>query len=309
MKRVDCGIVAGPNSTFLIEKVIQIAEKLSNNKITWYICEDVGYPKKKYPNNTNDFSALKNNKNIIFTKPNSESRVVSGGDRHGMGCDILLKHLKHKEKFIILEPDSIPVCFGWDDIILSKLDEKHPIVTFPFDSNIDVNFKFMNKIWGNIHTPLSGQIGFIGINPTVFTDLNITFTKMCILSKSNSINRNFERLGSARVLNINNAELSDIFELPLNANMAKEWGWRIAYPLKQKGYTSFKFKLSHFHNGNKQHPIDLLYDDNNNLLAIHFHYSRNFSSSLIKSYNASLDIIFNHYKTNELIKELFKNIF
>ena len=40
MKCVDCGIVAGPNSTFLIEKLIIISEKLSNNKITCYICTD-----------------------------------------------------------------------------------------------------------------------------------------------------------------------------------------------------------------------------------------------------------------------------
>ena len=31
MENIDCGIVAGPNSSFLIENLIQISENLSNN--------------------------------------------------------------------------------------------------------------------------------------------------------------------------------------------------------------------------------------------------------------------------------------
>ena len=128
MKCVDCGIVAGPNSTFLIEKLIIKSEKLSNNKITWYICKDnlhdkFAYnPDKKYKkwHNTNNFTNLQKMENVIFTEP-LENNEASGGDRHGLGIDILIKHLKNKKKIIILEPDSFPCYLGWDDVLLSKI--------------------------------------------------------------------------------------------------------------------------------------------------------------------------------------------
>ena len=31
----------------------------------------------------------------------SNSEITSGGDRHGMGVDILIRHLKNEEKMII----------------------------------------------------------------------------------------------------------------------------------------------------------------------------------------------------------------
>lgn len=314
MVNVICGILAGPNSSILIKKLIKISEKLSNNKITWYICEDIGYSKKKFLNNENNFSELKNISNIYFTNPMTNSEITSGGDRHGMGVDILIRHLKNEEKMIILEPDSFPCCFGWDDIILSKINSEHPIVTFCFEKyfneNLEVDIE-KTKSFKNWHTPLSGDLGFIGINPKIFANLNITFMKIKYFNDS-VINKKLENTGKGRTLLIENNELSKLFELPLNTNMQKEWGWRIAYPLKEEGYTSFKFKMCPFQNEkiyDLPHPMDLLYDNNNNLFGLHLHYSRYFSSSILKSYRDSFEQIFNNYKINKLIIELFKEIF
>ena len=94
------------------------------------------------------------------------------------------------------------------------------------------------------------------------------------------INKKLENTGNGRTLPIENNELSKLFELPINTNMSKEWGWRIAYPLKENGYTSFKFKMCSFQNNkiyNLPNPMDLLYDNNNNLFGLHLHHSRYFS--------------------------------
>jgi hypothetical protein len=301
MENIDCGIVAGPNSSFLIENLIQISEKLSNNKITWYICEDNTAP-PKYKNEANDFSIIKNKENVKFTDPLTSIAGSQGGDRHGMGVDILIKHLKNKEKIILLEPDSFPCCFGWDDIILTKINKKHPIVTFSFTKKIKNDFTEDTTSFNYWHTPITGDLGFIGINPKIFTKLNVTFMKMKYI-ENDTINEKFEKLGTGRTLPIINKELSEIFELPLNTLLQKEWGWRIAYPLKKNGYTSFKFKLFRYETNSQ--PYDLLFDDNNKLICIHFHHSRFWKKNDLKQQKIEINNIFSHYNIKNEIQTLF----
>lgn len=317
---ISCGIVAGPNSDFLIKNLINICENFSKNIINWYICEDIGYSKNLYPESDNNFTELKNRKNVTFIEPIDSPEISSGGDRHGLGVNEIIKYLKDKEKIILLEPDSFPCCTGWDDIILSKITTKNPIVSMEFEGILDENFDITTNYKENYRCPVVGNLIFLGINPNIFYNLNITFTKM-MYNKDDNINKDLEKMGNKRAFKIINDELVNIFELPLDTIVEKETGWRIVYPLKKNGYNSSKLKLYHYgYNGIngisalKRHygtnaenikPLDLIFNDNNELLAIHLTCSRNFIKDKHKSYQKILNKIINKYNIN---KKLFKFI-
>lgn len=299
---VNCGIVAGPNSDFLIKKLITICSKLSKNKIKWYICEDIGYSKKLFPNSNNDFTELKKNENVTFIDPINSPKIKSGGDRHGLGVNNIINYLKNTEKLILLEPDSIPCCTGWDDVILSKLTINNPIVSMKYNGILDANFNITNLLKEKYRCPVVGNLIFMAINPKIFYGLNITFTKM-LYNNNHNINHDLEKLGNARNFKVINNQLVKMFELPLNTQVQKETGWRMVHPLKENGYNSAGLKLYHYGaHENIKRPLDLIFNDNNNLLAIHLRYSRKFTNDKYEIYKKIIDKIINKYNIS---KELF----
>ena len=311
MKFVDCGIVAGPNSTFLIEKLIIISEKLSNNKIKWYICKDnlhdkIAYnPEKKWKkwHNTNNFTNLQKMENVFFTEP-LENKTASGGDRHGLGIDILIKHLKNKEKIIILEPDSFPCYLGWDDVLLSKIESNIVCATM----NIRGHLNKKNFFYNNLHTPYMGDVGFFAVNPKILFNLKTTYSKTVYPEYAIDLKKYETMFKQNEIKNGNNTiiidnNISKIFKLPEKTIMVKEVGWRIAIPLFKNNYDCFEFD-AFLLNGEKvdDNYLQIFYQDEGKFLGFHLLFSRYFKEENFKSKLQYVIDFMSHSLDKEVIK-------
>lgn len=308
--KIYCGIVAGPNSSKLIKKLIDICEYLSNNEIHWLLMVDkISEITLKNTStkliNKNDFSKLKKRKNITFDFFEINSPVIAG-DRHGYGIDLIIKKLNEFKKIIILEPDSFPCCFNWDNIMLSKLSDENPIVVMCKKGELDSNLKYLNNNVKYKRTPCVGDIGFLCLKTNFFVNNNLTFMKINNFSNAN-LNQDLEKKFKKNSLYINNDELAKIFDVKLNETINKEFGWRIAYTMNKLNKKSYKFDTYVFDNS-EHHSTDLIFNENN-LMAIHLHYSRYITKELLKKYSKLINKILNHYKVDNKIKELFDNKF
>jgi hypothetical protein len=289
MDKINCCIIAGPNSDKFIKLLIPICELFSNNKLIWYLCID------KF-NDNNDFSFLNNKDNI--TKLYFKTKFISGGDRHGVGINKIIKYFKNDDKIIILEPDSFPCIKNWDNILLSKLNNEVCIVSMLKKKYLDKDFKESNNL-DYIRNPISGDFCFYALNPKILFNIKATFTKIKIEKKYKKfINFDIEKLGNKRILLINDDNLSNIFKLNKNTIMQKETGWRVAYYLHKHNLKHKNLETKwYFYDKNKK-PIDLIFF-NNSIFGFHIRHSRFFDENNISYFYKILKNIFKYYNLSK----------
>lgn len=316
---IYCGILAGPNSTCLLNIIIPIAEQLSINKIEWIIHKDT---KSKY-NIKNNFSFLESKSNVTFIG-DVTINVESGGDRAGYGWDRIIRYLHDKDKIILMEPDIFPVKHGWDIFLLSKINLKKNIIlhcpTYNekyYDTNFNINYekKYLSRGKSAV------GIIFLALNPKSFIDIGCTFMRQYLPNWSKIPNNIEQKLFKnyhidSRYFTIKNKIDAEINDVPINTVLEKDTGWRVPYYLKNNNlhysnFNSFKYiydindpeiiKLDKEKNKKTLGYIDLLFDDTNNLFAIHVRHSRFMSEYGIKVFSNIIKRVLNYFQ----IKDIF----
>ena len=309
---IHCGIVAGPNSYLLIEKLINICEKLSFYKINWLLMVDkikkINIKKSnKILMNENDFSNLQNRKNIKIDYFDTEIKC-SGGDRHGYGIDLIIRKLNKNNKIIILEPDSFPCHYYWDKILLKKLDKEHPIVVMSKEGVIDKNYKRIINKNHYIRSKYCGDIGLLAITTKFFVNNNLTFMKHNNILNC-KVNKNLEELfyNKPNII-IDNKNIAEIFDVNIGDKLQKEFGWRIAYEMNIQNKNSKKLKFFIYNPKNNHHSIDVIFYKDK-IFAIHLHFSRYITSELLNNYKKNIFDLLQHYNKDENILNIFNNYF
>jgi len=260
---VNCGVVAGPNSEEQIAIMMETCRKLSRNQLRWYVCIDSKFSTQ------DDFEFLCKDFDVVFTEP-IDGRYTSSGDRHGRGCDILIRETKNQSHLILSEPDIRVTLEGWDDYLLSKLEPSHIISTsmeYRGDLDIDFNRCGIRKI---IHPPASGSVIFMAVKPSILTKLGATFMKIKIPQYGKSCDE-CEKMGDRRSFHTASAQ-ARVFGVPEGQHIFKETGWRLAYLIGKSDYNSHRIVTYMY-----MHPqsgFDLMFTEDDRLLAVHLKHSR-----------------------------------